>query len=293
MHLGIPANAGSFSYHPANRCIYCDAKEYSGGQDRDFGEEHIVPAGLGALAVLPSASCNKHEGITSSIESRLFQRLFDPTRKRLEVLVKRPLLKNKFPVFRMVDGESIRQNLPIGDHPTVLFLPKLGSPGILSGRPRWMHGVTGVFLANINAHEDVLKKSKINSFSTPFVDTVTLAQFLAKIGHAYASAEVLRENFDPILIDYIEQNTRNLDNEDFRYQFWGGDASDLPPTPFLHELGLGLTRRLSDVFLVARIRLFAYLGAPAYFVVVGTVSEDKMTAVTARLSQNNSRTHAQ
>lgn len=291
VHLGIPSNAGEFGYHPANRCIYCEAKEYAPGLDRNFGDEHIIPEALGAFAVLPSASCKTHEAITSALESRMLQRIFDPTRKQRDIRGRKPLLKGNFPVFRTVDGENVGLPLPIGDHPTVLFLPRLGAPGLLSGRPRWMHGVTGLFLANLNAHSHTITRQRITSFSTPFVDTICLAQFLAKIGHAYASAEVLRENFEPILLDFIKEKTRNMENEDFRYQFWGGDHSAIPPSRYLHELGLGLVSS-TKLFLVARIRLFAFLGTPAYYVVVGFIADEKRGAVMARLSQNNSRTHA-
>ncbi|MGH6791368.1 MAG: hypothetical protein ACRECF_01325 [Methyloceanibacter sp.] len=291
VHLGIPTNTGPFEYHPANRCIYCDATEYASGSDRDFGGEHIVAEALGSPVLLPRASCQRHECITAGIESRVLQRLFDPTRKQRDIRGKKPLLKGKFSVFRTIDGKSIGAPLPIGNHPTTLFLPRLGTPGILSGRPDWMHGVSGLFLVNLNAHADTLNRQRITSYSTPSVDTIALAQLFAKIGHAYASAEVLAENFEPMLLDFIELKLKNVANENFRYQFWGGDESPLSPTPYLHELGLGLAQSKSKLYLVARIRLFAFLGAPAYYVVVGAVPDDKRSAVMARLSQNNSRTH--
>jgi hypothetical protein len=90
----------------------------------------------------------------------------------------------------------------------------------------------------------------------------------------------------------IELDTRHLENENRRYEFLGGDFAVINPTPYLHELGLGLYERNNQTFLVARIRLFAYLGSPVFYVVVGTVSASRLTSVVVRLSQNNSRTHA-
>jgi hypothetical protein len=186
MHLGVPQGAETFAYHLAGNCIYCGATKYAPDLHRKLGDEHIIAAGLGAQALLPEASCKKHELITSKIESKLLEALFDPTRKQRGLRRRggKALRKDNFPVFRAVDGQHVGLLMPIQDHPTVLFLPQLAPPGLLTGRPSWLHGVVGVWLANINAHAEILLRQRITSFSTPAVDTIMLCQLLAKIAHA-------------------------------------------------------------------------------------------------------------
>jgi hypothetical protein len=132
----------------------------------------------------------------------------------------------------------------------------------------------------------------MESVASPALDTVLFSQMLCKIGHAFAVAEALLENFDPLLPDFISHPLEKVENEDRKYYFVGGEIDPSPPTPYLHELGLGLYAMSGQLYLVARIRLLAFLGAPVYHVVVGTVPESKRAAVTARLSNNNSRMQA-
>ena len=191
--IGVPQNAETFGYHPAGTCIYCGTKEYAPNSTRELGEEHVIAGSLGAALVLPNASCRMHEKITSQIETKLIQQLFDPTRKHhgIRKRDRKPILKANFRVHRTVDGQNISLPMPIKDHPTVMFLPQLAPPGIITGRPKWMHGIVGACLVNINAETQSLKNMRISSFATPFVDSILFAQMPAKIGHGFASAEIL------------------------------------------------------------------------------------------------------
>lgn len=292
--IGIPQKAERLEYFPVNKCIYCGATEYAPGSSRDLGEEHIIPGGLGASMILPRASCKHHEKVTSGIENNLIRNLFDPIRKHHDIRERsrKPILKGNFKVFRTVDGQNLSLPMPIKDHPTVLFLPYLAPPGVVTGRPKYLHGLVGIGLININAESQMLKRLRITSFSTPIVDGILFAQLLAKIGHVFAAAELLLENFDPILPNFLELEIPNGSTSDLRDYFVGGHMTAIPPTPYLHQLALGLAQTKDQTFVVAKIRLLAFLGAPVYYVAVGTVPESKRSAVMARLSQNNSRTHA-
>jgi hypothetical protein len=292
--IAIPQKAETLEYFPANKCIYCGTTEYTPNSSRNLGEEHIISGSLGASLVLPRASCRHHEKTTSGIETKLIQGLFDPTRKHHDIRERgrKPILKGNFKVFRTVDGQDLSLPMPIKDHPTVLFLPYLAPPAIVTGRPKWLHGLVGITLININADPQMLKRLRITAFSTPVFDSILFAQLLAKIAHAFAAAELLLENFDPVLLDFIEFEIPAGSTSDIRDYFVGGHMVAVPPTPYLHELALGLAATKDQTFLVAKIRLFAFLGAPVYYVAVGTVLESKRSAVIARLSQNNSRTHA-
>ena len=242
--------------------------------------------------ILPRASCRKHEKLTSRIETKVLHAMFDPLRKQHDIRnrSKKPLLKGNFDVSHMVDGKNVTLRLPIADHPTILVLHRLGAPGILSGRPKWLHGIIGWWLVNINADAASLRKHGLSSFASPPIDTVLFSMMLAKIAHAFACAEVRIENFDPLLLDFLLNPPEATEVDNRRYHFFGGDPGIEAPSTYLHEIGIGTYELASDMYLVVRIRLLAYLGAPAYFVVVGTIPSTKRAAVIARLSANNPQT---
>lgn len=290
----MPPNAKPIHYEGESKCIYCGTREYYPGATRRLGEEHIIAGGLGASMILFRASCQEHERQTSRIETKLFQMVFDPLRKKFDIRGnnRRSLRKNKFSVTHMVGGKDITLALPIADHPTMLYLTQLGPPGILTGRPKWLHGIVGSWYINLNATKEKLAKHGLKNFDTPPLDTVLFSQMLCKIAHTLATAEVLAENFEPLLLDFLLHKHDLMDEDDRRHYFVGGTTFPEPPTPYLHELGIRLYGAHGKLFLIVRIRLFAFLGAPAYLVVAGIVPESKRAAVNARLSDDNSRTQA-
>ena len=96
---------------------------------------------------------------------------------------------------------------------------------------------------------------------------------LAKIAHAYASAEIGIEHFEPFLPPLI------LAEKKFppASHLVGGQIEQAPLARNLHEIDLQRTRVTNERqsimavedFWVAKIRLFANLGGPDYYVVVG------------------------
>jgi hypothetical protein len=90
---------------------------------------------------------------------------------------------------------------------------------------------------------------------------------LAKIGHCLAVTKLGLKGFSPLALDFMFGRTNNLS------RVVGGTLNDEAPATSLHWLRL---RDHFDVsskrrFVVAHIRLFACLGAPAYHVAVGEV----------------------
>jgi hypothetical protein len=86
---------------------------------------------------------------------------------------------------------------------------------------------------------------------------------LAKIAHAFTSAELGRERFTPFLTNMIGQ--RDLSS---RAEFIGGGEGNEAPLPELHQVEFDKTSASNDLVIV-RIRLLAILGTPTYSVVAG------------------------
>jgi hypothetical protein len=91
-------------------------------------------------------------------------------------------------------------------------------------------------------------------------------QMLAKIGHAFAVAELGIDSFHPFLIPHIIRS--ELSDCD---KFIGGRGEDEVVSSELHELSL--VGGPDHEFVVVRIRLLARLGTPTYFLVVGATGQ--------------------
>jgi hypothetical protein len=92
-------------------------------------------------------------------------------------------------------------------------------------------------------------------------------RLIAKIAHSYAVAE-LGFTFEPYLINLIEFTTPM-----FASHFVGGGlGEDPPPTDNLHEVEFvpSLQGPKGDELLRVRIRLFASLGMPNHYAIVGS-----------------------
>jgi hypothetical protein len=290
-HIKIPAGGSTISFLPANKCIYCGTTEYEPNSARPLGDEHIIPGGLGAALVLPHASCKAHERVTSGIEAKLFQQLFDPVRKHMSMRSPRikPMLKANFEVSHTVDGKEVKLRLPIGQHPTLLFLSRLGPAGILTGRPQTLHGIVGAWMINVNVTAENLKRHGMTAVNSPSLDTLLFTKLLAKIGVAFATAEFGPDFFVPLATDFVIAKFEKLGNDNRRYHIVGGDPKPSDPSPFLHELSLGAHYVNGIIYIVVTIRLFAFLAAPTYHVVVGTVPISKRADLISVLSANNFR----
>jgi hypothetical protein len=68
-----------------------------------------------------------------------------------------------------------------------------------------------------------------------------------------------------LLTDVIRSKARTA-----RYDLVGGVPTNSPPSENLHELALEWEHHGGVDYVIARIRLFANLGAPTYVVVAGT-----------------------
>jgi hypothetical protein len=181
-------------FQPVRRCIYCDAT------DR-LGDEHIIAAGLGGEWILPEASCRKCEGIISSIEGACLRGMMHGARLRLALRKRR----RKGPPPRAWahirrNGREMLHAFELSEHPTLLTLPFLGKPTILGG----MGGIAGTWTYRFHLNWAKLRKDRISEV-TQIIDVYRFGQMLAKIAHAYATAELGLGGFSPLLLDIIKK----------------------------------------------------------------------------------------
>lgn len=99
---------------------------------------------------------------------------------------------------------------------------------------------------------------------TGTVNTETFCLTLAKVAHSFASAELGINAFEPSLCDMIRN--RDLSN---RAMFIGGGEGNELPSAELHEIGFDREIGIDVEAIVVRVRLFAALGTPTYFIAVG------------------------
>ncbi len=89
---------------------------------------------------------------------------------------------------------------------------------------------------------------------------------LAKIAYGFAVAAIPEETmqtFTQFLPEFIR-----LGNA-YHFQFVGGDSKVFPPTDLINEIDICSATKVNRELMFARIRLFACLDAPRYYVVIG------------------------
>lgn len=268
---------GLSDYDAVSKCIYCPATVYSerpGGRRHPMGAEHIIAEGLGGTLELPEASCQNCERITGAlVESDVVGRTLKALRVHLKLRgkKKRPP-PDTLPLQRTHPGEpEIDVPIPVGDYPIMFGMPIYGAPSLFAGGSGGGQ-MTVAFSLVLVSHDPVKLRTRygVTSFATAYWDTHMLFRMLAKIGHAFATAEIAGK-FKPALLDMILSGTTDAFNH------IGGDPyrSGLP-SKALHELALGYQRANGKDYVVARIRLFARHQGPVYYVVVGESLEGRI-----------------
>lgn len=117
---------GKVEYCPVGICIYCRSAIYSAtAPARKLAEEHIVTYGLGGTLVLPEASCQKCEAITSSIEGHALRKIFGPLRQFLGAPTRNPKDKpDTLPLSVWFNDSPNRQtvDIPLNRYPYMVCL---------------------------------------------------------------------------------------------------------------------------------------------------------------------------
>lgn len=258
--MKLRQNGATVTYTPVGRCIYCRS------QASDLQREHIIPFGLGGTLVLPEASCSECAKKTAAVEGFCLQTMFIDARLHLDMPSRRHRRnKAKPPMLRVghigADREVNRwEELTKEKHPFALFTLDFSPAGILSRRPVLIPPkIVGSILPSPQFNER-MARLPVNACVESRLDHRPFGRMLAKISHAFAVAQYGLDAFEPLLPSIILGKATNT------FHYVGGVTETEPrDIECLHTLDL----RESQGYVLAYVRLFEALGAPAYVIVAG------------------------
>lgn len=271
LSLNLPEHPHK-KYRPADVCIYC-------GSQAKLHDEHIIPLALGGRWILPNASCNACGGKTSAFERRYNRTILGPLRMLYGIRSRRKKHRPKLlplKVKRNLEEDWTTIDVPREKCPFLVLLPIFPMPDELSGYTSalghvdaaaasfWIRGAAGP--QGPDAHYAALSKELGVAAIQPIgqCDVPTVCQTLAKVAHSYAAAELGVGTFSPFLTSMITDG--DFSN---RAKFIGGLMYNEPASKNLHEVSFDSHTCCRPDIVSVRIRLFAALDTPAYFVAVG------------------------
>ena len=251
-----------FTYPPAGRCIYC------GDTEGPLSKEHIIPYALNGNWVLPKASCKTCAKFTQKIEEVCTHerwRMFSGFRRQNRMQSCR---KHKFEIPADIvhqDGTREQRSFAADRIPTVVYGLRLPPAGILLGKEPTNTAVVD-FEYRVSQISGKLPITKGQQLHIGQFRPTAFIQLLAKIGYAFASAELPNEQLHSGLADII------LNRSDKGPHFIGGgddsgDDDDVE-APYSHRIGVRRMHVNNKAFIVVMMRLFGQLALPSYHVVV-------------------------
>lgn len=248
---------------PTDQCIYCGSVER-------LTKEHIVPSGLGGTDFLPKASCPECAKKTGSDEQYCLRTMFWGIRKHLglQSAHKHKDQPQEFIVKIISKGVSVKDvSVPPVDEPLLFTMGIFDPPGILLGRKPSRDIDMAMWMFTTESLQEEFRALDGIGFVTRPFHPLRFSRMLAKIAHAKAVAELGLHGFKPHLPDLILGKSETA-------QHWVGCYSGEPigaEEKVLHRLHLEWHEFNGRTYVTANIRLFAQLGAPTYWVVVGEV----------------------
>jgi hypothetical protein len=241
------------------QCIYCDSKD-------NLTDEHVIAFQLGGHIIIDNGSCEECRRKTQKYERICATEMFGAYRLSIGGPMRRRKRNWPYvgPLFVLDEhGKEHRIEIPWHQRPASLLLPRMTPPGFISGAPAvikniWHH------LPDIS----VLPPGVIQSGRGIRVGRVyprSFTQLLAKIAHG--TALVLLEGYTPDW-DWPARRIARGELDEAKMAI-GGYLDDFPRDPeFPHWIVLEGIEKDGRVYVVANIRLYAYLGTPIYSVVV-------------------------
>jgi hypothetical protein len=275
-HL-IAANLVGFNprhrYPPVGKCIYCGR---TGKLGETLGEEHIIPISFEGNLILPSASCLCCGKKTSAFESHCVNGMAYTARPHLGI---RGRQKRSFSSRGrvLIDRGSYTESrsVPLHEHPGALIVPILPYPTALTGALPVDRDIPLPTQAAIRPMTPDLATRAQKIMDGRGIDlakalkAIEFYRLLAKIAHAFTTAELGVGGFIPCLLSLILRAQRPM----FADHFVGSAFGDDPRSPRLHDVGFISPIKDGPLeMIVVRIRLFASLSMPTHYVVSGARS---------------------
>jgi hypothetical protein len=254
-------------YEPVGFCIYCGAQD-------NLTDEHVIPFGLNGNIILPQASCQECNKITSRFERRVLKEDLKDLRAGLSFNTRRPQnIPKNVPLLVTTAGRENTVQVPPAESMLALILPSFDPPGYPLGR----ESKTGIHLRGFvhiqfGAHpQELLNRHSVEKVGTwKRVDAAAFARMLAKIAYCTVVAEL---GFDAIARNYVLPAIRG-DSDDLGS--WIGTIDNLtPPTPadVQHSVIFGIMEKGDEHLLYAGVKLFSNTQAPAYLVILGRAAK--------------------
>lgn len=252
-------------YDPVGVCIYCGAKE-------DLRDEHIIPLALNGDWLLPKASCQRCEAVTSALEMKVLRgplwlpRVYMKLRSR-----RRNTRPHSFPLEVTSGGRSEVRDVPVDSNLPSVVLPIFGPAGFLR-EPEVTNGVTveAFYVGHVGRRpEDVIRELGVDAVALQAeYPVVEFARMIAKIAYGYAVAELGIEQIkDPLVLPAI----RGLSDDAGRWVGSLPDAMEPPAENILHAAGI--VRQGGYIAVV--LSLFAAQPAPWYLVFISRGARSK------------------
>lgn len=248
-------------YAPAKQCIYCGDRDTS---TRSLGDEHIIPRALGGSLILPDASCIICEGFTSRIETICTGRL-EVLRPQFQIRGRKSnRVKRSLPFRR--NHQDLPTSVPVHDHPSLVIVPTWGVPGILENLDPNIERTHSNHLIPVVSNFGDRLNGLGGTIAFEGVRGLYYSLMLAKISHAFASAELGVQSFHPFLPALIRGHPSFP-----VMHFVGNRLPAQPPSDQMHEISISL-ESLDDGrrYWIVRLKLFAMKEhMPTYDIVVG------------------------
>lgn len=258
------------------KCIY--GSDHKG----PYTKEHVVPSGMKGRWTLREASCADCQEITKKIEDTCLRRMFGAARYSRGITSGRHKNEHptELPALTQINGVFRPQQIPLAEHPTVLFMEAFNPPGLVSGRSARESArnyIAGIWAEN-KAFAEAKTAEELQKFYPEGAESILIegefnpffmARLLAKIAHGMAVFTFGLDGFKPFLLDIISDKDLS---QTFYYVGGEPDISEKDA----HELDVRCGIDRISGYVVVRIRLFANLGAPAYLVVVGDPTQQAM-----------------
>ncbi|MBN8543189.1 MAG: hypothetical protein J0M34_02890 [Alphaproteobacteria bacterium] len=259
------------TYPKVGLCIYCDST-------LNLTDEHIIPYGIGGTWKIPDASCKSCAKITTSFERTCQRIILGPLRMYYDMPTRRPQERPEtLPLKVKLTSESDWSYIPIEreSYPFLVLFPHYDLPLVLSDLPQegrldsatkkfWIRGA--FFERDMNRYlQGVVDRFKIAAVMPEAkFQTHEFSLLLSKIAHCFACAELGLNGFKPFLKKII------TNQDTTKSKLYVGDLTKAEaPQQSMHEVSFYSEHTNRPDLIVVRIRLFAKLETPTYFVVVG------------------------